>query len=167
MGFQLHTPRLFLREMTPDDASNVYLLNLDEEVIRYTGDVPFEDVESARNFLLQYKDFEIHGIGRWTVEDLQGTFLGWCGLKKNDNGEVDLGYRLMKKYWGNGFATEAANACVEYGLKQLHLNYVIGKVVKANTASVNVLEKIGFKYWKEDQCARWTDALVYRKDNAN
>ncbi len=47
----LDTPRLLLREMTPVDAEQAYLLNLDPEVIRYTGDEPFDSIETARRFL--------------------------------------------------------------------------------------------------------------------
>lgn len=63
----LETPRLYLREMTPEDAESAYLLNLDPEVICYTGDDPFESIEEAREFLGKYESYKNYGFGRWGV----------------------------------------------------------------------------------------------------
>lgn len=73
--------------------------------------------------------------------------------------EVDLGYRFMSQYWGKGYATEANAASLELGFKTLHLKKIIAMVMPLNTASIRVLEKLGFKYEKdlleEDQEVRW------------
>ena len=61
------TPRLILREFALDDAKSMWELNSDPEVIKYTGDPPFETIEKAREFLLNYKDYEKNGFGRWAV----------------------------------------------------------------------------------------------------
>lgn len=63
----LETNRLFLREITPDDAETAYLLNLDPEVIKYTGDEPFTSIEEARKFLENYDHYRKYGFGRWAV----------------------------------------------------------------------------------------------------
>ena len=78
----LETPRLGLREITTADAEQAYLLNLDPEVIKYTGDEPFSSIEAARAFLEKYDHYKKYGFGRWAVirkEDR--SLLGWCGLK--------------------------------------------------------------------------------------
>lgn len=146
----LTTQRLTLRQLTPEDAEHCYLLNADPEVIRYTGDDAFTDVEAARNFLEGYDHYEKYGFGRWAVirkED--GAFLGWCGLKYTpETDEYDIGFRFFKKYWNQGYATEAALACLDYGFEKLGLKTIIGRAMKANTASVKVLDKIGMVYWK-------------------
>jgi RimJ/RimL family protein N-acetyltransferase len=78
-------------------------------------------------------------------------FIGWCGLKYlPETNEVDLGYRFMKKFWGNGYATEAALACIEYGFTRLNLRLVVGRALPANLASIKVLEKCGMKYLHEE-----------------
>ncbi|MEZ4687860.1 MAG: GNAT family N-acetyltransferase [Bacteroidia bacterium] len=78
-----------------------YELNADPEVIRYTGDPPFGSVEEARKFIEEYDAYAKHGIGRWAViEEEMGDFIGFCGLKKHDDGEVDLGYRLRRRPLG-------------------------------------------------------------------
>lgn len=145
----LETPRLLLREFTPEDAEQMYLLNLDPEVIRYTGDGPFLSVSDARDFLSRYDVYQRYGMGRLAVlrrED--NRWLGWCGLKYHpDKDVVDLGYRFFRQFWGQGYATESGRICLEYGFKTLQLEEIIAHVVKANFGSVRVLEKLGFSHW--------------------
>ena len=93
----LETPRLLLREFRIDDAENAYLLNLDEEVIKYTGDKSFISIEEAKSFLANYNDYKKNGFGRWAViNKVDNEFLGWCGLKYSaDIKEVDIGFRFF------------------------------------------------------------------------
>ena len=106
------TTRLYLREKTADDAENAYLLNLDPDVIKYTGDPPFESIEAARIFLQNYNHYTKYGFGRWAVIDKENDeYLGWCGLKYSaDLNEYDIGFRFFKRHWNKGYATEAAQA---------------------------------------------------------
>lgn len=165
MAFLITSPRLVLREMTPDDAVHAYLLNSDPEVLRHTGDGPFADVEEARAFLTNYPDYRVHGMGRWAVvRRADQQWLGWCGLKRHANGEVDLGYRLLREHWGQGYATEAGRACIELGFGHYALPYIIGRVARGNDASVRVLEKLGMRFWKTDVCEHDEAALIFRID---
>ena len=151
MAFYLETSRLLLRELTPDDAPGFFQLNEDPLVIQYTGDRPFQDIDEARAFLENYDQYALYGYGRWAVTSREnGDFLGWCGLKyMPDLQETDLGYRFLRKHWGQGFATEAAKACLDYGLTILDLPQIVGRAWKANVPSIRVLEKIGMEYWKD------------------
>lgn len=149
MKIILRTPRLFLREFTIGDAENFYELNLNPNVTRFTGDLPFKNIQEAENFLSNYKDYERNGYGRWAViEKETNEFLGWCGLKYDGN-ETDIGFRFFEKYWNKGYATESAKACLEYGFDELNLKQIVGRAMKENLASVKVLEKIGLKFEKE------------------
>ena len=74
-------------------------------------------------------------------------FIGWCGLKY-DADQYDIGFRLFREYWNQGFATEAAGRCVEYGFNHLGLSEIIGRARKENKASIRVLEKIGMTFKK-------------------
>ena len=147
MTFQLETERLVLREFAVEDALGFYQMNDNAEVLQYTGDKPFRDPEAAAAFILSYNHYKVHGYGRWTiVRKTDQAYLGFCGLKYHpETEEVDLGFRLIRNEWGRGYATEAASACLEYGLNQLKLPRIIGRVRQVNTASVKVLEKIGMK----------------------
>lgn len=148
MIYVFETERCRLREMTPADGPAMFELNSDPEVVRYTGDGPFESEEAAIRFLEGYDAYRRFGMGRWLVERKEdNAVLGWCGLKfLQDENQVDLGYRFYRKYWGLGYATETARKSVDYGFEQLHLNRIIGRSAIANTASVHVLEKCGLKF---------------------
>ena len=143
----LETLRLYLREITIQDAETVYSLNLDKEVIQYTGDEPFHDVKAARDFLTNYEHYNLYQYGRWAViRKSDDTFLGWCGLKYSpDLDEIDIGFRFFKEYWNKGYATESAKACIDLGFQKFQMEYIVGRSRQENTASINVLKKIGLK----------------------
>jgi RimJ/RimL family protein N-acetyltransferase len=163
MKIILETSRLLLREFQLSDAEKMYELNSDPEVIKYTGDPPFKSVEETRDFLSKYKDYQHNGYGRWImiIKETNET-IGWCGLKLNEEKFVDLGFRLFRKHWNKGYASEAAKACLAYGFKTLNMDFIIGRVVSENTASVKVLEKLGMKYWKNETCHGFEDARYYK-----
>lgn len=151
MKIILYTKRLYLRECNSMDALLAYNLNLDPEVIKYTGDPSFVSVSEAREFLGNYDAFEKYGMGRWYafLKD-SDEFIGWCGLKYSPNiDEVDIGYRLLRKYWNKGYATEAARACLDYGFQELGIDEIVAKADKRNQASIKVMEKIGMEYEKD------------------
>lgn len=168
MKIILETPRLLLREITPLDAQNAYDLNSDWEVIKYTGDEAFESVEEAKEFLENYKDYKKNGFGRWAcILKKNYEFLGWCGLKYNEDiKEVDLGYRFSRKNWGKGYATESARACLEYGFNKLGLETIIARANRENTASINVMKKLGMQFEKTgDFCGE--NAVQYRMNKTD
>lgn len=147
----LTTPRLHLRQLVEDDAPELYLLNSDPEVLRYTGDKPYASVEEARAFIRGYDQYTLYQRGRLGMFLKEtGAFAGWCGLKYHpENEETELGFRLKRAYWNKGYATEAARASLDYGFNELKLPTIMGRVIKDNTASIRVLEKIGMRYWKD------------------
>ena len=153
MHVVFETPRLILRRFTEEDAALLLYLNRDPEVIKYVHEFPLETEEQAlniiRNIILpQYEN----DLGRWAIHIKESMeFIGWCGLKylpKND--ETDLGYRLVKKEWGKGIASEAAQHTLQYGFNQLKLKLITGKAHKENTASLNILEKLGMHFIREE-----------------
>ena len=163
MEYIIETSRLGLREFKLDDAEQAYLLNLDPEVLKYTGDVPFTSVKDSRTFLANYSDYKRNGFGRWAVV-LKGTqeFIGWCGLKHHEEGFVDIGFRFFKREWNKGYATESAEACINYGFEELGLSEIIGRAAAENYGSIRVLEKLGLSFWKKEPCKGISDSLIYR-----
>jgi ribosomal-protein-alanine N-acetyltransferase len=159
----LETERLWLREITPDDAECFYLLNSDPEVMKYTGDSPFKDVDEARRFLSQYDQYRKYGVGRWAVLKKESNeVLGWCGLKYSaDLDEYDVGYRFFRSQWNKGYATESAKACIDLGFNHKNLSVIVGRAMKVNLASIRVLAKIGLSYWKDDACGM-ADGVIYK-----
>lgn len=133
------------------------------EVMKYTGDTSFESIEDSRKFLSKYDPYSKTGFGRWTIY-LKGTIqpIGWCGLKKLDDGTVDLGYRLAQQFWGNGYATEASLKSIEIGFSKYNLKEIIGRTAIDNKASINVLEKVGMHFWKKAACEGIENSIYYK-----
>ena len=153
MTVVLETKRLLLRLFTVDDAELIWQLNLDPEVTRFTHD-PISNIDHAKEVLEKtiLPQYALYNHGRWAVHiknDLQ--FIGWCGLIfRSELNEIDLGYRFMKAFWGQGFATEAAFASIQYGFEQPHLQRIVGRVEPGNIGSIKVLENCGMKYIGQD-----------------
>jgi len=155
----LSTKRLTLREFSDSDAPHFYRLNADPEVMKYTGDVPFQSVEEALQFIRNYDAYSKYGYGRWAVlvTDNQ-EYIGWCGLKySSKKDETDIGFRLMREHWNKGYATEAARACLAYGFEHLQLKKIVGRAMCDNHVSIHILEKIGmtFEYYFEENGVKW------------
>jgi RimJ/RimL family protein N-acetyltransferase len=163
--FCIETPRLRLRPFRPEDAEDLFRLNSDAEVMRYTGDTPFSDPGAARDFLSHYDRYATDGFGRWAVENREtGEFMGFCGLHRDDNtGVVDLAFRLFRRFWAAGYATEAARASLKAGFERFGLKEIQGRAMRENLPSITVLQKLGMKYRDmiEDGGEFW---LVYSVD---
>lgn len=146
----LETERCKLRVFIPEDADAVYRLNQHPDIYRFTTDLPFESVEHARQFILDYEAQRMDGLGRWAVIlKSNDTFIGWCGLKFHpDENEVDVGYRFLPEYWGQGFAVETGKACIEYGYSK-GLQRIVARVHKENSRSIRVSEKLNMYYEKD------------------
>ena len=147
MKIIVETERCYLRELSVDDAPSLFALNADADVVKYTGDKAFEDIQEAKSFLQNYNQYELYGFGRWAVIDKKNkAFLGWCGLKCSPElNEVDLGFRFFKKYWNQGYATEGAQASLAYAFNQCALREIVSFTVPSNLRSIKVMEKIGLK----------------------
>lgn len=143
------TDRLILRLQNFGDAPSLVELHSDREVVRYTGDAPLSNVAEARALLEEkvFPQWKRYKMGRFAVTLTDGTFLGWCGLKYHpETDEVDLGYRFMKKYWGQGYATESSRASLDYGFQHLKLGRIIAKAMPENTDSIKVMQKLGMTF---------------------
>jgi RimJ/RimL family protein N-acetyltransferase len=142
------TQRLYLREINEKDAHFAYELNIDADVLKYTGDQPFDSVEEARRFIENYDHYKRYGFGRWAVIRKEDeAILGWCGLKYTEElNEHDLGFRFFKKYWNNGYATEAGTVCLKLGFNNFGIRRIVGRAMKANVSSCRVLVKCGMSF---------------------
>ena len=150
MELIFETDRLLLRKYVEEDAGAFFELNSDPEVLRFVPDQQLLDVEQARQILIDHPmaDYRKHGFGRGAcILKSTGQQIGFAGLKHLEElGEVDVAYRLLPAYWGQGLATEVALASVRYGFATLGLKRIIALVMPENVASVRVLEKAGLRY---------------------
>jgi len=159
----IETDRLFLKEFSLSDSKDFFKLNSDFEVMKYTGDVAFKSVSEAEHFLKNYSDYSKNGYGRWSVFIKEThQYIGWCGLKLNDNNIVDIGFRFFRKEWGKGYATESAKASLEYGFTKLNIKEIIGRASLNNKASIKVLEKLGMILWEKGGCEGIENCIYYR-----
>ncbi len=154
MESSIETVRFILREITHADVDGFFELDVDPEVHRYVGNKPVtskQQIVDVINLLRQqYKD---HGIGRWAIIDKKtNEFIGWSGLKfmtemtNNHRYYYDLGYRLRRKYWGLGIATETSLRFLEYAFEKLNANEVYAMANIDNIASNKVLKKVGLTF---------------------
>lgn len=168
MSHILETERLLLREILVSDAADMYELNSDSEVMQYTGDVYFNSLEETKQFIKNYPDYRKNGFGRNAVILKEtGEFLGWCGLKKLDDGTIDIGYRFLKRHWNKGFATESARAMIDFGFRNYGLQLIIGNADADNIASVRVFEKLGMKFIKKRAYDGIENAVLYEINKEN
>lgn len=124
-------------------------MHSDPNVMRYIRP-PEKDLEETKVTLkekiLSYMQ-EHPGYGNWAIH-LRGNncFIGWVLLKHlEDSGLVEIGYRLHEKFWGSGYATEAAIAMREHAFQTLQLSKVVGITHPENLASQHVLQKVGMQ----------------------
>lgn len=148
----LETERLYLRQYRKEDIHTLYSIFSDAETMEYYP-APF-NLEQTQNWVKKNQErYQEDGYGLWGV-CLKKTneLIGDCGLVKqivDGRTEVEIGYHINKKYWLNGFATEAAKGCKEYGFYQLGLNKLISIIDPRNVPSIRVADKIGFTKEKE------------------
>ena len=160
--WNIETERTIMRKLTPGDAEDFYALNLDLEVLKYTGDQSFVNLQAAVDFLTEYDQYDNYGVGRLAVIDkATSKFTGWCGIKySKDKNEYDIGFRFYRKYWNNGLATETAKKCLDVAFNDLGIEKIVGRAMKENIASIKVLEKIGMIF-KEDVDFEGCEGVIY------
>lgn len=156
--------RLVLRELKQRDAEDIFLLNSDPEVLKHVHDVPFADLDTARAWIANIKQRMPDGIGRWAIETNDGDWIGRCSLRRQQDGEVLMGYRLLREHWGKGHATECARLLIELAFNKHRLPYIAAKVARLNIASQRVMEKNGGRFWKHGNAENFAETLVYRFD---
>jgi ribosomal-protein-alanine N-acetyltransferase len=157
----LQTQRLSLREFELENLDALATILCDRETMRYYP-APFDraDVKDwiERNRARYTKD----GFGLWAmILKSTGELIGDCGLvRQSVDGldEIEIGYHVRRDLWGQGFATEAAQACREYGFANLGVDRLISLIRPENLASCRVAEKNGMTIWKEEMRA---DLLHY------
>lgn len=150
----IETERLILREILPADKAEMFELDSNAEVHKYLGNTPVKDLEQVREVIQFIRQQYVHnGIGRFAViEKSSNKFIGWCGLKlfketvNNHTDFYDLGYRLIQKYWGQGYATEASKAWLTYGFETMNLKEIYAMTDSRNLNSNKVLKKLGFTF---------------------
>ncbi len=139
-----------MREFISEDAGDFFALCTNPKVMKYiVGEEVPADVEAMREKIASYPDYKRHGFGRWAcIHKATGRLIGFTGLKRLEDfgDEVDLGYRFLPEFWGQGLATESGLPCIRYGFEVLELDRIIGLALPENTGSIRVLQKCGMTF---------------------
>lgn len=144
---KLSTDRLSFRKFTYSDFDLLYGLDTSPQVMEYiNGGKPLNQNEVQKalsNIIQRYNDWK--GLGVFAAHiKATGDFVGWFALKPVPNiDEIEVGYRLLPKYWNRGFATEGTRKFVEYGFETMSLDKIMAIAMPENKASRRVLIKSG------------------------
>jgi ribosomal-protein-alanine N-acetyltransferase len=148
----LRTPRLYMRKIQTDDYSSVCSILQDIDVM-YAWEHAFSDEEVVQWIDENIMRYNRDGYSYWAViEKASDKLIGVTGLiseQADDENYVGVGYIYKKSYWGNGYAFEAAFACVDYAFNILHLNEITAQIRPENTASRKVAERLGMSIKKQ------------------
>jgi RimJ/RimL family protein N-acetyltransferase len=143
----IETPRLRLRRFRPGDEAALIALDSDPAVMRYVGSPPGVRPHDDTVERLRQRMAADHGEGGWWIVEgrADDTFHGvGLLLPMPEGGDVEVGYRLARRAWGRGIATEAASALVDHAFSRLALPRVVAVVYPDNLPSRRVLAKLGF-----------------------
>jgi RimJ/RimL family protein N-acetyltransferase len=151
-GIILETERLSLREITADDLDDLLEIWGDPEAMRLFPRTL--DHQAMREWIERnQRRYEEHGHGLWAVIlRSEQKLVGDCGLAVQEVSgveELEIGYHFNRKYWGRGYATEAARACMDYAFERLGRRRIISMVRPENAPSRRVAERNGLRIEKE------------------
>lgn len=142
------TKRLILRNWFDSDLNKFYKLNQDSSVMEF-----FPELYSMEKTIQQIRDFKDHYLKygyTFYVCELKSTqeFIGSVGLFTVDPQlpfapSIEIGWRIAKEYWNNGYATEAAKKCLEIAFNDFNLNEIVSYTAKVNYRSEHMMQKIG------------------------
>lgn len=146
----LETARLVLRRFTPDDAAFVHEMVNDPAWIEHIGDRGVHTLDDAHAYIRDrtLAQYDRLGFGMYVVT-LRGTGepVGSCGLIRRDSlDDVDIGFAFLPRYRGQGYASEAAAAVLQYGVEAFGLKRIVAIVSAANHRSIRVLERVGLRF---------------------
>lgn len=161
----LETPRLGMREAKTDDAAFILDLLNAPGFIQGIGDRGVRSLDQARDYIetRMISSYRDHGFGMWVVTAKgEGEPAGLCGLVRRDVlPHADLGYAFLERWWGRGYAQEAAAAVLAHARDALGHVTVAAIVNPDNAASRRVLEKVGFSFVDVRHLDGWDQPSAY------
>ena len=151
----IKTERLILRQWKESDREPLARMNKDPRVLEFLLG-PLTREESDKRAEVYTRHINEHGWGLWAVS-VPGVsdFIGWIGLwpigfTAHFTPAIEVGWRLLPEFWGQGYATEGAKAALQFGFETLKLEEIVSITVPANLRSRRVMEKIGMHRNPED-----------------
>jgi ribosomal-protein-alanine N-acetyltransferase len=172
-NYVLASARLGYRVCLESDLQNLILLDSDPEV-RAFFPMGVATEEQIKERIKEYEtDFRKKGYGLFILEDLTTReFVGRCGFKELETGEIEVGYVLLKKFWGQGLASEALTALLHWAEEHVPTDKIIAFAPKKHLASQRVMQKSGMQYAKNAmmygvECVFYEKKSTYKKIREN
>lgn len=166
----IETERLILKEVTPEDANDMYKYLSDKDVVKHMGLEPYESPNDVLSEIRWYKSILEEGTGiRWGITQKNiGVVIGSCGFLNMHpkHYRAEIGFELNKEYWGQGIAGEALEAVIKYGYKHFEVERIEALIDPANLSSQKLVENQGFKRegllrHYEYTCGKFDDLYMY------
>ena len=165
----LETDRLIIRDLQESDLPALIAMNQDPEVMQYFPK-PYSQAGSLQLYQGIQDEVKVYGYSLCAVEEKDGQeFVGLVGLHHSDlrifagKEVVEIGWRLRKEFWNRGYATEAAQACLDFAFQQAGLSEVYSFTSLLNLPSQNIMQKLGMEFVKEfDNEKVPADSPLYR-----
>ncbi|MDM1545606.1 GNAT family N-acetyltransferase [Ignatzschineria indica] len=165
----LETERLILRPITLEDAEDLFEYASDPENTKHTFPT-HQSLEESQWIIANL--FMRNPLGNFAIELKEnGKMIGTCDLRVNeDEKSAELAYAINKKYWGKGYAPEAARKLLDFAFNTLKIERVWAKYAAENSASGRVMEKIGMEKegvlrHTKNLCGDFVDQVVYSRIN--
>lgn len=143
----LETERLWLRPFRRSDIDEYAALYADPEILRYlgSGPEPWDRGRSWRHLAFLLGHWQLVGSGAWALEHREtGAFVGTVGFSEPEGWPgFELAWTLARRWWGHGYATEAARAALDHAFTVLKRDRVISIIHPENRPSIRVAERLG------------------------
>ncbi len=143
----IETERLIIRDFTTEDLDLICEINNHPECIKFNGwdSMSFTECENVLNkWIHGYEEHPLYGAFCITIKDYIGIGMGFIMKYDNDN-DYEIGFRLRRNAWGNGYATETTRGFIRYAAEQLNACHVCAEVDSNNERSLNIFRKLGFE----------------------
>jgi ribosomal-protein-alanine N-acetyltransferase len=175
----LCSPRLILRALRPTDLDDLYEYASDPEIDHFVPWEHYKNIDEARENLNEFLgEYEKDGLGAWGIEhraDKKMIGIINTSIPHRINRRVEIGYTISRAYWGQGLATEAVKALIEFGFETMNLVRIEAVVLPEHLASARVLVKSGMQFegvlhsyqvWRNKPCDLRMYAIVNSKREA-
>lgn len=167
------TNRLILCERTLQDMDNCIEMDYDLEVVKYIPEIakmtkgPKANKEKHREFIRNRIETTYpSGMGYWIIEskDILKEFIGWIMLIPIDNigPDIEIGWRLKRRYWGKGYATEAATKVLQHAFDSVGIKKLVADINPQNKGSIRVAEKIGLNNGSDGTSDNYVRYSIYK-----
>lgn len=167
---ELESERLILREFKQEDATDLFLIRSNDDVMNYMDSYRHKSIQDSEKEIIKIQESYKNKAGiNWIIEEKStkkviGYFGFWRIMKEHCRAEI--GYALKPEFWGKGFMNEAMNRLIDFGFKELNIHSIEANVNPKNEKSIQLLEKMNFKkeaYFRENYLfeGRFIDSIIY------